>query len=257
MNRPVLVLLLTVSAVLRLSSPAVAQDWHHVHISATDQEEAAAWYVEYMEGEARGTRAARFGNTSINVYQRDAGFEGSVGSSLDHIGFSFPDLAAKLAEFEKAGIKILSGMREFRGLKIAFIEDPWGTKIEVVQDADRLGFHHVHLYMDEPEADQDWFVDVFGGEPSRFLDAIPAVDYEDMWLFIGANRSDGPLAPTLGRSTDHIGWMVDDLDAAAAAMKAKGATFHEEPHWINDRVKISYIDGPGGVNIEVLMVGNR
>ena len=75
------------------------------------------------------------------------------------------------------------------------------------------------------------------------------------------NRSDGPLAPTLGRSVDHIGWLVDDLDSAAAEMRSKGAEFHEDPHWIvganDNRVKISYVTGPGGVNIEVLMLENR
>ena len=82
---------------------------------ATDREEAAAWYVQYMEGApGEGVAGAVFGNTNINIWEREAGFEGSVGSSLDHIGFSFSDLEAKLAEFEAAGIKILSPMREFR-----------------------------------------------------------------------------------------------------------------------------------------------
>lgn len=249
--------LLAVVVLTMLSGRAQAQDWHHVHIMATDREEAAAWYVQYMEGAPRGTTGAVFGNTNINIYEREAGFEGSVGSSLDHIGFSFPDLEAKLAEFEAAGIKILSPMREFQDTRIAFIEDPWGTKIEVLQDVNRLGFHHVHLLMDEPVEAQEWFARIFGGEPTDFLGAITAVDYEDYWLLISPNRSDGPLAPTLGRSADHIGWLVDDLDAAAAEMRSKGAEFHEDPHWINDRVKISYVTGPGGVNIEVLMVGNR
>lgn len=251
-------LMVPMAALTFLAGQAEAQEWHHVHLATTDRVEAAAWYVKYMEGEPGvGVAGAVFGNTNLNIWERDVRAEGSVGSSLDHIGFSFPDLAAKLAEFEEAGITILSPMREVLNTKIAFIEDPWGTKIEVLQDLDRLGFHHIHLLMDEPVEAQAWFAEMFGGEATDFLGAITAVDYGDYWLMLSPNRGGEPLAPTLGRSVDHIGWIVDDLDATAAEMRAKGAEFHEDPHWINDRVKISYLTGPGGVNIEVLMVGTR
>ena len=39
-----------------------------------------------------------------------------------------------------------STFRDVPGLfKIAFIFDPWGTRIELAEDPDYLGFHHIHL----------------------------------------------------------------------------------------------------------------
>ena len=64
----------------------------------------------------------------------------STGSALDHIGFSFADLDAKMKEFDAAGIKVVTPVRDVAGLfKLGFIEDPWGTRIEVVQDPDEAG----------------------------------------------------------------------------------------------------------------------
>src|ERR1017187_6809174 len=59
----------------------------------------------------------------------------SSGRAVDHVGFSFADVDAKMKEFETAGIKIVTPAREVHGLfKLGFVEDPWGTNIEVVQD---------------------------------------------------------------------------------------------------------------------------
>ena len=72
----------------------------------------------------------------------------SDGSAVNHIGFSFADLATKMKEFEAASIKIVTPLREAPGLfKLAFeLENPWGTRIEVVEDPGVIcGFRHVHL----------------------------------------------------------------------------------------------------------------
>ena len=67
--------------------------------------------------------ACATGDTLIIFFEREPTGP-SVGSGVDHIGFSFPDLAAKMDSFEAAGIKILNPIREIDGLfKLAFIED--------------------------------------------------------------------------------------------------------------------------------------
>lgn len=41
-----------------------------------------------------------------------------------------PDLAAKMASYEAAGVKILSAVRDVQGkFKYAFVEDPWVTRL--------------------------------------------------------------------------------------------------------------------------------
>ena len=49
-------------------------------------------------------------------------------------------------------------VRDVSGLfKLGFIEDPWGTRIEVVQDPQKLGLHHVHLRAPDPDATLAWY----------------------------------------------------------------------------------------------------
>ena len=140
-----------------------AADYHHVHLTADPAEAGARWYVEHMDCEDFGrANACRIGSVELIFFDRDpAG--GSVGTGADHIGISFADLTAKMAELETAGVTVLEPLRQGRW-PLAFIEDPWGTKVEVVEDPDVVGFHHVHLLSADPEATMTWYEDVFGGE---------------------------------------------------------------------------------------------
>ena len=152
---------------LLCSSPVLATaPYHHMHLTADDPAAAAAWYQQHMGGElVRGGQAVQYDDVLFVWFKKDAGFPGSEGSSIDHIGFSFPDLAERMTSYEAAGVKVLSEARDVRGLfKFAFVEDPWGTKIEVMEDPETLGFHHIHLKGPEPEEIFDWYQASFGGE---------------------------------------------------------------------------------------------
>lgn len=243
-------LMLFLASTLPVDDPV----WHHVHLRVPDPVEGAEWYSKYMEGEARRT-SARFGETSINFFRAEGEFKGSSGSSIDHIGWSFRDLDAKMKEFEEAGIKILSQPRSIGSVKYAYIEDPWGTKIEVMQDAEHLGFHHVHIYTANPGTTRDWYKDIFGGRSISYLGSIPALDYGAAKLFFRSQARLTQIAPTEGRSIDHIGFSVTDLDATAEKIKEQGVTFTEEPYTLRGTLKISYLEGPDGVRIEILQLG--
>src|SRR5262249_30166883 len=109
----------------------------------------------------------------------------STGSVIDHIGISVPDIDAKLTALQAAGAKVVSPARDIPNLfKIAFVEDPWGIKIELVQDPETPGFHHIHLRVADPEASLKWYVDAFGGERSKLKGRLDAVKYSNpnVWL---------------------------------------------------------------------------
>ena len=119
----------------REAAAAEPAAWNHLHLTCTNQKEAAEWYAKHMEG--RVVRfgglmdLAVFGQTSVAFFVKPEGFAGSAGSTVDHVGWSFADLDAKMKEFEAAGIKILSKPISLGKIKFAFNEDKWGTKIEV------------------------------------------------------------------------------------------------------------------------------
>lgn len=245
----ILPFMMAVSSLALGEEPA---DYHHVHLIATDGAAAANWYAKYMEGEAieaRNMNRAVFGSVQIVFFQRVEGFEGSVGSAVDHIGWSFEDLDSKMKEFEEAGIKILSPARELGPIKFGFIEDPWGTKIEVMQDPDLYGFHHAHLYSPDPAATIKWYTDTFGGEATKYGGFLDAIRYGNMWLIV--QRARGDIAPTKGRAVDHLSWSFPDLEAAAVKLKAQGVKFEMDVRPFGE-LKIAFIEGIDGVRIELV-----
>src|SRR3954471_24294438 len=141
----------------------------HIHLNVPDQAKAVEWYQKNFGGRPLTEAPDRlmFGDTRLIFLKNDKG-QPSTGSSLDHIGFSFADLDAKMKEFEAAGVKVVTPVRDVAGLfKLGFIEDPWGTRIEVVQDPEKLGLHHVHLRGPDPAAVLTWYKDKFGGETAK------------------------------------------------------------------------------------------
>lgn len=253
MNKASLVLISLIFSCSLMASP-----YDHIHLAAPDAAEASAWYVKHFGGKPTGFRGATGPDEPINrVYYGDVAVifsarepsAGSVGSGVDHIGFSMPRVAEVVAAVAADGGKSLGDLREFQGMTLGFVEDPWGTKIEIIDDPARRGTHHVHLMTADPTATLDWYANVFGGEHAKFADTLPGVDYGNIWLF--ARQTDGTLEPTQGRSMDHLGWAVPDLDAAATELRSKGVNFSLEPRDFRG-IRISMVEGPDGVRIEVL-----
>ncbi len=240
-----------------LPGAALAADYHHVHLAAPNVPEAVQWYMTNIGCTAMNRPdACQIGTTQL-IFANRKPDAGSEGSGVDHIGFSFPDLAAKMRAFQAAGVKITTPAREVPGLfKLGFIEDPWGTRIEVVEDKESLGFHHVHLKSENPEATLKWYQNVFGGAADRLKGRIDGLRYGSVWLLIDKADEGSQLAATQGRSIDHLGFAFPDLDAAAAEMKKKGIAFQAEPRPFTNaagqNMKISFVVGPDDVRIEVV-----
>src|SRR5215470_3828962 len=134
---------LAAAAVLAL--PAIAQQAtiqpivDHIHLNVPDQAKAVEWYQKNFGGQTLSEAPDRLmlGDTRLIFLKNDKG-QPSPGSALDHLGFSVPDLDAKMKELEAAGAKIATPARDVPGLfKLGFVDDPWGTRIEVVQDPER------------------------------------------------------------------------------------------------------------------------
>src|SRR5580704_760933 len=155
MRRVIPFTLAPILALVTFASCALAQTfpYDHIHVNVPDAAAAANWYEKYFGGR-RITEAPNrlmFGSTRF-MFLPKADAKPSSGSAIDHVGFSFADVDAKMKEFEAAGVKIVTPARDVPGLfKIAFVEDPWGTRIEVVQDPELLGLHHVHLRGPDPD----------------------------------------------------------------------------------------------------------
>jgi catechol 2,3-dioxygenase-like lactoylglutathione lyase family enzyme len=226
----------------------------HIHLNVPDQAAAVAWYQKNFGGQPTIEAPDRvmLGDTRLIFLKNDKGTPSS-GSAIDHIGFSFADLDAKMKEFEAAGVKVVTPVRDVQGLfKLGFVEDPWGTRIEVVQDSAKLGLHHVHLRGPDTAAVLAFYKDRFGGESAKLRDRIDGLKYTGVWLLVQR----GDAAPSEGHAIDHIGFRTPSLDAAAKDFKSHGVRFTTEPRPLRlaggATVNFAYIEGPAGAKVELV-----
>jgi catechol 2,3-dioxygenase-like lactoylglutathione lyase family enzyme len=273
-------------------SPAQAQltdPFDHLHLAVPDIEQARDWYIRHMGGNAGETsETVSWGKWPIDhplpiqlLFLLSDNARPSAGSTIDHIGFSFADLDAKVAALRTAGVKIVSPVTEIPGLwKQAVAEDPWGTRLVLVQDPDALGIHHVELHVADPEESLRWYVRAFGGDRTKYKGLIDAVRYRELGVFFLFAVKDDRATPSPGHSIDHLGFGPIDLDKAVNALTAEGIKFISNP---NPRLnpacrfvtgdgengtqrvrrlycaepdqlahRVVFLDGPGGVRIELV-----
>lgn len=250
-----------------LGGGAIAAEYHHVHIAAPSPSEAVSWYAEHMDCDPVADRGNVVMCQGVEVvFFTAASVGGSPGTGVDHIGFSFEDLEAKMQELEAVGVggggvrlqRFEDGatFRDVAGLfRIAFVFDPWGTRIELVEDHDRLGFHHVHLSSVDPAATLSWYEELLGGERGRLRNMIEGLQFGDVWL-LAAQHADGVPAPTDGRTLDHIGFVVDDLDEAEADMRGSGTDFEQGTVVAGlNGARRAFLAGPDQVRVAVVETG--
>ena len=239
---------------------AAAVPYDHLHLTATNAREAVNWYVKHFGGEAgRFTRGdgdtvqypvdrVYYDELSVIFFEREP-TGGSVGTGVDHIGFSMDNVEEVTAAAVADGGTQLGDFVEFSGMTIACVEDPWGTKIELIDDSETRGLHHIHLSSPDPEGTLSWYQDNFGGDIVQWKGALPAISYSDVWLIVA--RATGEVSPTQGTSMDHLGWAAENLDDLGEVFASNGVEFTMEPREFRG-IRISFIEGPDGVRIEVV-----
>jgi len=89
-------------------------------------------------------------------------------------------------------------------LYISFVTDPWGAKIELLEDAKHPGFHHVHILGPDCEEDRAWLLERAPASAETFKDILLAVNYGTMRILF--RQTDDELEPTAGRAIDHLAW---------------------------------------------------
>jgi len=226
----------------------------HIHLAVPDQPKAVAWYSKHFGGQVMTEAPDRlmFGETRI-IFQKNEAAKPSSGSVVDHIGFSVPDLDATMKNLEAEGAKVVTPARDVAGLfKLAFVEDPWGVRLEVVQDAAKLGLHHIHLRAPDPAAALAWYVDKVGGTIGKLKDRIDGINYGGVWVL----AQKGETTPSQGTAIDHIGFRPLNVDTVVAGLKAKSVKVTTEPRPLTlpsgASMRLAFIEGPDGVRIELV-----
>jgi catechol 2,3-dioxygenase-like lactoylglutathione lyase family enzyme len=235
--------------------------YDHIHLNEPAAE-ASQWWEKNIPGGRRITEAPNrimYGAVRLMFLgPRSSG--GSDGSVIEHLGFSVPDLDATMRALAAIDTKVIEPAKDTPGLyKTALIEDPWGTRIQLVQDPELIGLHHVQLRSPDPDAMYKWLLDKFGGERTKLKGQIDAVKYAGVPGFttVYIIAAKGSSVPSQGRVIDHIGWRsMGTIAETKAMLEGKSVQLTSQPSPLTlpngPSINFFYVAGPDGTRIELV-----
>ena len=233
----------------------------HIHVNEPAAE-ASQWWEKNIPGGRRIAEAPNrimYGAVRL-MFLGATSTGGSDGSVIEHLGFSVPDLDATLRALAAINTKVVEPLKATPGLyKTAMIESPWGTRVQLVQDPDLLGLHHVQLRSPDPDAMFNWLLGKFGGERTKLKGQIDSVKYAGTGGFttVYILAAKGSSVPSQGRAIDHIGWRSTATIAETKAMlEGKSVQLTSQPRPLDlpngPTINFFYVAGPDGARIEIV-----
>ncbi len=216
----------------------------HLHLLSKDPEAQKKIWVEAFGAQLTKTGSLellRLPGIFIIINNAEPS-GGSVGSTVDHIAFSVKDTAAMKAKLADMSVPVNGPFATF----------PDNLRVELLEEKNQtlpLVMHHVHLTTPGMEVVKQWYVKTFGAVAGTRRD-LPAAMFNGSELdFLPAQM---PAVPTKGRTLDHIGFEVKNLEAFCKKLEAGGvkfdAPYREMP---NFGLKIAFILDPIGTRIEL------
>ena len=173
--------------------------------------------------------------------------EGSEGSTVDHFAFRAKDLPAIGAKLKAAGLPLT---RDEAAEIVAIFPDKVKVEFYAAPTISvPLEHFHVHFYATDPDALRAWYVRHFGAAMPTPTNANAAGVPGMAFSF---RKVATPQAATKGRSLDHIGFEVKDLEAFCKKLAADGVTFEIPFRDVPGiGLKIAFIVDPAGTRIEL------
>ena len=194
---------------------------------------------------------------------------GSRGSTVNHIGFSVPNLRQTVDKLKAGGYKMVTATEAPATVKvqddigltgggdvsgIAYVLGPDDMKVELVEikkQTTPIVSHHVHFFSQKPEEVQAWYVKVFGSKPrAAATNGIIGSDLPGIGLSV--SNSPTPVVGTRGRVMDHIGFEVRGLEEFVKKLEAQGIKL-DRPYTPVPAlgISIAFITDPWGTYIEL------
>jgi len=194
---------------------------------------------------------------------------GSRGSTVNHIGFSVPNLRQTVDKLKAAGYKMVTAseapptvkVQDDIGLTsggdvsgIAYVIGPDDIKVEILEIKKQtmpIVSNHVHFFSQKPEDVQAWYVKIFGSKPrAAATNGIIGSDLPGIGLSVSPSPT--PVVGTRGRVIDHIGFEVKGLEAFVKKLEAQGIKL-DRPYTPVPAlgISIAFITDPWGTYIEL------
>src|SRR5262252_4600403 len=201
----------------------------HHHLNTTNMAAQKKFYVDTLGGTVtkigsgdRQQEIIKFPNVLMFFRPMQAPTGGSIGTTVNHIGFSVPDLRPVVAKIKANGFKMITADSVAANVKVtddiaaaspttnlAFALGPEDVKIEFVEVKSQkapIQLHHIHFFGQMNTEMQAWYAKTFG---ATMLPANPGSAFVQDQLpgvFLNFTPSPALTVGTTGRSIDHIGF---------------------------------------------------
>ena len=244
----------------------------HHHLNASNIEAQKKFFVNTLGGKAikigtNNAEVVEFPNVLI-FFRQQAPTGGTRGTTVNHIGFSVPNLRQTVDKVKADGYRMITreeatgrdvkddiaGPAAPGGASIAFALGPDDVKVELVESKAQttpIALHHVHFFNPKNTEMQAWYVKVFGAKPGTGGGgAFPAATLPGVAL--NFSPSTDPVVGTQGRALDHIGFEVKNLEEFCKKLEAQGIKLDRPYTKVAALgIAIAFIKDPWGSYIEL------
>jgi catechol 2,3-dioxygenase-like lactoylglutathione lyase family enzyme len=246
-------------------SPALAQlappndagvTMGHIHLTVKDGEAQKHFWTTTMGGtvvQNGPLTLIQFPGVFIMLRQAEPTAP-PAGSIVNHFGFVWKDLPAALAKWKADNVEIEQNENPNQG----YVHGPDGIRVEFFGDPSLsvpVQMNHIHFYTTDIPAMQAWYAKIFSGVPGkRARVSSPGwIDCDDLpGVNLSFSQGKTTLAPTKGRSLDHIGFEVKNIDAFVKKLEGAGIKLDAPIRQIpNSKTKVAFLTDPWGTYIEL------
>ena len=245
----------------------------HHHLNTTHMDEQKKFYVDTLGGTLvkfgqNNQEIIRFPNVLMFFRPMQAPTGGSIGTTVNHIGFSVPDLKPVVAKIKANGFKMITTDSVAANVKvtddiaaaspttnIAFALGPDDTKVEFVEVKTQkapIQLHHIHFFTQQNQEMRAWYEKTFGAKDVTPAPGAAFVQATLPGVALNFTPSPTPTVGTTGRAIDHIGFEIRNLEAFTKQLEAQGIKL-DRPYTKVPAlgIAIAFIKDPWGTNIEM------
>ena len=245
----------------------------HHHFNTTDMAAQKRFFVDTLGGTlatigTNNLEVIEFPNVFLFFRPMQKPTGGTIGTTVNHIGFSVPDLKPVVAKLKANGFKMITSDSVAATVKItddiaaaspttniAFTLGPEDVKVELVEVKDQkapIQLHHVHFFGEHHTEMQAWYAKTFGATAMPAVPGQAFVTDRLPGVILSFSPSPTPTVATQGRALDHIGFEIKNLEAFTKKLEADGipltVSYRQVPAL---GIAIAFIKDPWGTNIEM------
>ena len=242
----------------------------HHHIAASDIPAHLKFFADTLGGTRMtfGPQKAdvvKFPNVFI-FFRNQKPTGGSKGTTVNHVGFSVPNLRQTLDRVKAAGYPIITRSEVAATQQvvddiaavnattsIAFVMGPDEVKVELLENKQQtapIALHHVHFFGTQNAEMRAWYEKVFGAKPRPAGGTFLVADLPGVAL--NFSPSPDPVIGTSGRSLEHIGFEIKDLEAFCKRLEAMGiklSVTYRRAEALG--LGVAFVTDPWGTSIEL------